>query len=512
MDGTPRYTDEERAHYLRTMWAEGLVPATAARLWGNHPNRHTLTRWQREAREGALEVEPVRVPHSCAGRHLPHKRYPADTREEALRLLRLGRRSGEVARSLGLPNGSLVGRWAREERERAGMAADAGDGGGRKMPAGKRTRARRGGAPAGAGADPGELDRLRLEVATLREMLSDPKAGDPARLSNRRKAELGERLRRDYGFPLRWILTYFRISKSSYEYARRALARPRGDDEAFDARVRAAFELLRGTAGHRRVAACMRDGADGVEAGPAPERRVRESMRRQGLRARRGRRPRRAYSSYAGEVGDRPANVPRERARARRASGEDYRLAHDFSADRPGALLVTDVTEIRLNGFRVYLSPVIDCWDGCPASWSISPHPDQELCDSSLAAALALEPEGARPVVHTDGGACYRSGAWRGLCDAAGATRSMSRKGTCPDNARAEGFFGTLKQEFLYSREWAGVTRDEFCAQLDDYMRWYVRGRPKGFRQGGRTRYEAPAARRRRLGVAVPPERCGIVA
>ena len=57
------------------------------------------------------------------------------------------------------------------------------------------------GAPAGAGAGPGELDRLRLEVATLREMLSDPKAGDPVRLSNRRKAELGERLRRDYGLP-----------------------------------------------------------------------------------------------------------------------------------------------------------------------------------------------------------------------------------------------------------------------------------------------------------------------
>ncbi len=46
----------------------------------------------------------------------------------------------------------------------------------------------------------------------------------------------------------------------------------------------------------------MREGAGDVAAGPAPERRVRESMRRQGLRARRGRRPRRAYSSYAGEV------------------------------------------------------------------------------------------------------------------------------------------------------------------------------------------------------------------
>ena len=74
--------------------------------------------------------------------------------------------------------------------------------------------------------DAAELERLRLEVAVLREMVSDPKAGDPASLSNRRKAELGERLRRDYGFPLSRVLTFFRISKSSYEYGRRALARP----------------------------------------------------------------------------------------------------------------------------------------------------------------------------------------------------------------------------------------------------------------------------------------------
>ena len=83
--------------------------------------------------------------------------------------------TGDRRQALGNhPNGHTLTRWQREARE---------------------------GAPAGAGAGPGELDRLRLEVATLREMLSDPKAGDPVRLSNRRKAELGERLRRDYGLP-----------------------------------------------------------------------------------------------------------------------------------------------------------------------------------------------------------------------------------------------------------------------------------------------------------------------
>ncbi len=275
---------------------------------------------------------------------------------------------------------------------------------------------------------------------------------------------------------------------------------------------KAAFELLRGTAGYRRVAACMRDGADGVEAGPAPERRVRESMRRQGLRARRGRRPRRAYSSCAGEVGDRPANVPRERARARRALGEDHRLAHDFSADRPSALLVTDANEIGPNGFRVYLSPVVDCWDGCPASWSISPPtPTRSSAtprspspsrSSPRAPGPSSTPTAAPATARARGGGSATRRAPRGRC----------RAGRRARTTRAEGFFGTLKQEFPYSREWTGVTRDEFCAQLDDYMRWYVRGRPKGFRQGGRTRYEAPAARRRRLGVAVPPERCGIVA
>ena len=88
---------------------------------------------------------------------------------------------------------------------------------------------------------------------------------------------------------------------------------------------------------------------------------------------------------------------------------------------------------------------------------------------------------------------------------AAGASRSMSRKGTCPDNARAEGFFGTLKQEFLYGRKWAGVGREEFEGLLSGYMGWYVGRRPRRFREGGRARYETLAEHRRRLGYPVPP-------
>ena len=441
------YTDEDKVFCVKRMWAEGLTPTAASRLWGA-PSRRTLAAWEKEALGGGLAVEAPRVPGAC--RRAKHARYPEETRAEALRLLGLGKPTREIARALGLPSGSVVSRWAAEARRRAKMVPEA-------IAMGKEK-----GAP---GPREAELDRLRMECAVLREMLSDPKAGDPARLSNRQKAELGERLRRDYGFRLRRVTAFLRISKSSYEYERRALAAPRRDDGSLAARVARAFASLGGMCGYRKVAACIRAGADG----------------------------------------GRPANVPRERAVARREAGEDFRLAHDFSASAPGELLVTDVTEFSLNGFKAYLSPVIDCWDGCPVGFSVSAHPDGELCSSSLREALACLPAGSAPVVHTDGGACYRTGRWKSALAAAGASRSMSRKGTCPDNARAEGFFGTLKQEFLYGREWAGVGREEFEGLLSGYMGWYVGRRPRRFREGGRARYETLAEHRRRLGYPVPP-------
>lgn len=47
---------------------------------------------------------------------------------------------------------------------------------------------------------------------------------------------------------------------------------------------------------------------------------------------------------------------------------------------------------------------------------------------------------------------------------------------TC-DNARAEGFFGLLKQEFYYARDWRGAALGEFMGALDSWMRWFRSGR-----------------------------------
>jgi len=74
---------------------------------------------------------------------------------------------------------------------------------------------------------------------------------------------------------------------------------------------------------------------------------------------------------------------------------------------------------------------------------------------------------------------------------------SMSRKGCSPDNAACEGFFGRLKNEMFYSRDWMSTTIDEFITAVDTYIYWYNEVRIKnslGFR--------SPAEHRRMWGIS----------
>ena len=341
------------------------------------------------------------------------------------------------------------------------------------------------------------LEPAQIENILLRAVLADLKAGGwgPGSISNGSKCELGERLRLATGLPLRSIIGFLRISRSSYEYHRARLGRDRY--AALRAEVRDAFEAGRGCYGYRRVHAELRRRGTRVS-----EKVVRRLMREEGLEARRPRR--RRWSSYEGEPDERPANAPRERAEARRARGEDFPPDHDFSASAPGELVVTDVTELAMDGYKCYLSPVVDCYDGMPVSWSLSLHPDSALCGSSLRSCLDSLPPGSAPTVHTDGGGPYRSASWKALCSERGVTRSMSRPGRSGDNAPAEGFFGTFKTEFLGAIDRSGVGLEELAGAVGDYMEWYRDGRLKRFEEpGGGHRYETIAGRRRRLGVAL---------
>ena len=302
------------------------------------------------------------------------------------------------------------------------------------------------------------------------------KAPGPASLTGEEKYPAGQRARAD-GAPLAGVPSDFSMARSAYHSQGAGLSRPdrRGP---LRGRIRLPFERPGGRFGYRSVWADLRRGegepvgwrdlAEGDLSSPVvvSEKVVREEMAAMGLVAAAQRaKARRRWSSYAGEPSAGPGNLPLR---------EDG--SHDFSSAGPGELLVTDATEFSLNGFKRYPSPVIDRFDGDPLAWSVSRSPDAGMARASLEAALAKCGPGA--VVHTDGGAPHRPARWEEACRAAGAVRSMSRKGRSPDNARAGGFFGTLKVGFFHGRDWAGVTYERFVGELGEHIGWYRDEKP----------------------------------
>lgn len=330
-----------------------------------------------------------------------------------------------------------------------------------------------------------QLRRVQLELdvrqATLEIVKKDPGA-EPELLTNAEKAAMVTALRGKY--KLCEILPVVGMAKSSYEYARNAQLKGESEEHAAARRaVVAAFEASGGTYGYRRVHAQVN--ADAEHGAAIGEWTVRVIMEEEGLVARAAKKKRR-YSSYEGEISEAPPNLLR-----------DEKGKHHFRAENPNELWVTDVTEFRIPAGKVYLSPIVDCFDGMPLSWSISTSPDAEMANSSLLGAYEWLDEGDHPKVHSDRGGHYRWPGWIRICDENGLVRSMSRKGCSPDNARCEGFFGRLKVEFFYGCDWAGVTIEEFMGMLDAYLRWYRDVRIKSDLD-----YRSPMQYRRDLGLA----------
>jgi transposase InsO family protein len=182
-------------------------------------------------------------------------------------------------------------------------------------------------------------------------------------------------------------------------------------------------------------------------------------MAEEGLVTRERTKPKRGYSSYEGEVSEHPGNM----------------VGQDFASGLPNFLWLTDVTQFSIPAGKLYLCPVLDCFDGSVVSWTTSASPNAEMANSMLEAAIRLTrpSERAHLIIHSDCGRHYRWPEWISICDEAGVTRSMSRKGCSPDNSRMEGFFGTMKTEMFYGRDWEGASLDKLRQKIDGYIEWY---------------------------------------
>jgi putative transposase len=201
-----------------------------------------------------------------------------------------------------------------------------------------------------------------------------------------------------------------------------------------DAAVAAAFKTARGLHGSPRLHADLREAGWVVS-----EKTVADSMRRQGLVARR---------------------IKRRNGLTRQdktAPTFPDLLRRDFTATAPNTRWVGDMTEIPTAAGKLYLATVIDLYSRRLLGAATGLHPDADLACQAVTMAVAARggAEQIRGVIfHTDRGSTYTANNFTKLCRRLKITQSMGRVGSCFDNAAAEAFFSSL--------EWEVLSRNDF--------------------------------------------------
>ena len=172
------------------------------------------------------------------------------------------------------------------------------------------------------------------------------------------------------------------------------------------------------------------------------------------------------YRSYKGEQGKIAANE----------------LNREFRAEKPNQKWVTDVTEFRLFGQKLYLSPILDLCSGDIVTYTSSDSPNLLMVTTMLEQAFQKIPDNTGLLLHSDQGWHYQHKQYRKMLEEKGVKQSMSRKGNCYDNSVMENFFGHLKSELLYLQEFDSV--EHFKAELIDYIDYYNNRRIKARLKG----------------------------
>ena len=172
------------------------------------------------------------------------------------------------------------------------------------------------------------------------------------------------------------------------------------------------------------------------------------------------------YRSYRGECGKVAPNI----------------INRNFRTNSPNHKWTTDITEFHLFGRKLYLSPVLDMYNGEIISYELSERPALEQVIRMLQLAIDKTVHVSGIVLHSDQGWQYQHKHYQQILKDHGIIQSMSRKGNCLDNSVMENFFGLLKSELLYLREFNSY--EEFVEEIHKYIHYYNNNRIKAKLKG----------------------------
>ncbi|WP_429497560.1 IS3 family transposase [Robbsia andropogonis] len=292
-----------------------------------------------------------------------------------------------------------------------------------------------------------ENERLRAEVAYLKKFQC---LGSCEEIGAAEKAKIVHELRHE--FCLAPLLRAAELARSTFYYQLNVAKSPDRNHDLKE-KIQSVYFAHRGLYGYRRVTLAIRNDGEAVN-----HKKVQRLMNELAMKSRIRKK---RYRSYKGEYGKAAPNV----------------LNRDFTATRPNEKWVTDVTEFSVGGKKLYLSPVLDLYNGEIVAYESSIRPDFSMVMEMLKKTVKARGKTAKPLLHSDQGWHYRMPLYQAELARRGITQSMSRKGNCFDNAVMESFFGTLKAEYFHLNEFADI--NALRAGLKEYIDYYNRQRIK---------------------------------
>jgi putative transposase len=262
------------------------------------------------------------------------------------------------------------------------------------------------------------------------------------------------------------MLAWLGVSKSGfYEWRDRAPSASENRRERLKATIAKLFDRSGGTYGYRRIHAELARAGEHVG-----DELVRQLMRELGL------------------VPVQPRPYRATTVRGHQQPDTADLVARDFTADRPGTKLVGDITYIPTWQGWLYLATVIDCFNKEVIGYAMADHMRTELVTDALTMAAAnhnLEPG---CIMHSDRGTQYTSTEYLAALDSLGLRHSLGRTGVCWDNALAESFFASLKNERVHHMVYP--TRKKAAEDIARYIELHYNRRRIHSALGYRTPHE----------------------
>ena len=240
------------------------------------------------------------------------------------------------------------------------------------------------------------------------------------------------------------------IPSSTYKYQIKRLNYKKEKDSNIIMEIKQIFEENHEKYGYLRVTQELRNRGYIVN-----KKKVQRIMKENNLTAKP---KKRSYHSYRGIVGDIAPNI----------------IDRNFTATRPFEKAGTDIAVFTTQYGRLYLSPIIDFYTREILSYDISQKPNMNQIWRMLDRLETKYKEEIKGLVlHSDQGFQYQLKSYHRRLIDMGIIQSMSRKGNCLDNSPTENFFGRLKTEMFYEKEYLYESLDELRNSIIEYIEYY---------------------------------------